>query len=167
MKQFHGHVIVAGAVLALAVALQLTAAPVEWEFPRLGSCHEGMAFSDGVTGVLVWGGGDTVNLTVGRGDLWDHRGGYAWTDAQSYANIRAAVATRDNATLKALFSNEPPPNWGGRYNPYMLPLGRVVVTLPGKTLARGALDTGTGLGELAFTDGTRVELAMSRASRVS
>ena len=53
MKQFHGHVIVAGAVLALAVALQLTAVPVEWEFPRLGSCHEGMAFSDGVTGVLA------------------------------------------------------------------------------------------------------------------
>ena len=74
MKQFNGHVIVAGAVLALAVALQLTAAPVEWEFPRLGSCHEGMAFSDGVTGVLVWGGGDEIRLTIGRADLWDQRG---------------------------------------------------------------------------------------------
>ena len=142
----------------------LLATLVQWEFPRTGSCHEGLPFADGRTGVLVWGGGDTVNLTVGRGDLWDHRGGYAWTAEQSYANIRAAVATRDNAQLKALFSNEPPPNWGGRYNPYMLPLGRVVVTVPGKTLARGALDTATGLGELAFSDGSRVELAMSRTS---
>ena len=91
MKQFHGYTIAVGAVLALAVALQLTAAPVEWEFPRLGSCHEGMAFSDGVTGVLVWGGGDEIRLTVGRADLWDHRGGYAWTAEQSYTNIVALV----------------------------------------------------------------------------
>ena len=33
-----------------------------------------LEFADGKTGVLVWGGGDTINLTVGRADLWDHRG---------------------------------------------------------------------------------------------
>lgn len=142
----------------------LLATIVQWEFPRTASCHEGIPFADGRTGVLVWGGGDTINLTVGRGDLWDHRGGYAWTDEQSYTNICAAVATRDNDRLKSLFSNEPPPNWGGRYNPYMLPLGRVVVKIPGKTVRRGALDTATGLGELSFTDGTGVRLAMSKAS---
>lgn len=142
----------------------LLATIVQWEFPRTASCHEGIPFADGRTGVLVWGGGDTINLTVGRGDLWDHRGGYAWTDGQSYTNICAAVATRDNDRLKSLFSNEPPPNWGGRYNPYMLPLGRVVVKIPGKTVRRGALDTATGLGELSFTDGTGVRLAMSKAS---
>lgn len=142
----------------------LLATIVQWEFPRTASCHEGIPFADGRTGVLVWGGGDTINLTVGRGDLWDHRGGYAWTDEQSYTNICAAVATRDNDRLKSLFSNEPPPNWGGRYNPYMLPLGRVVVKIPGKTVRRGALDTATGLGGLSFTDGTGVRLAMSKAS---
>mgnify|MGYP000352206284 FL=1 len=61
----------------------LLATIVQWEFPRTASCHEGIPFADGRTGVLVWGGGDTINLTVGRGDLWDHRGGYAWTDEQS------------------------------------------------------------------------------------
>ena len=142
----------------------LLATIVQWEFPRTASCHEGIPFADGRTGVLVWGGGDTINLTVGRGDLWDHRGGYAWTEEQSYTNICAAVATRDNDRLKSLFSNEPPPNWGGRYNPYMLPLGRVVVKVPGKTIQRGVLDTDTGLGELSFTDGTCVRLAMSKAS---
>ena len=148
------------------VSALLLATLVTWEFPRTASCHEGLPFADGRTGVLVWGGGDTVNLTVGRGDLWDHRGGYPWTDEQNYANICAAVATRDNARLKALFTNEAPPNWGGRFNPYMLPLGRVVVTVPGKALERGTLDTATGLGELVFADGTRVGLAMSNASRV-
>lgn len=48
---------------------------VHWDFPRDGNCHEGLPFSDGKTGVLVWGGGCTINLTLGRSDLWDHRGG--------------------------------------------------------------------------------------------
>ncbi len=147
------------------VSAILLAAIVQWEFPRTASCHEGIPFADGRTGVLVWGGGDTISLTVGRGDLWDHRGGYAWTDEQSYTNICAAVATRDNDRLRALFRNDPPPNWGGsRYNPYMLPLGRVVVKVPGRRLVRGTLDTGTGLGAVELDDGSRVELAMSKDS---
>ena len=160
MKQFHGHVIVAGAVLALAVALQLTAAPVEWEFPRLGSCHEGMAFSDGVTGVLVWGGGDEIRLTIGRADLWDHRGGYTWKPEQSYTNIVAAVESGDTERLMGLFKKETPK--GEPRNPYMLPLGRVVVKVQGKELKRGTLDPYTGLGELEFADGGKVSLAMTK-----
>ena len=42
------------AVVTLAVAT--FAEVVKWEFPRTRNCHEGMPFSDGVTGVLVWGG---------------------------------------------------------------------------------------------------------------
>ena len=164
MKQFHGHVIVAGAVLALAVALQLTAAPVEWEFPRLGSCHEGMAFSDGVTGVLVWGGGDEIRLTIGRADLWDHRGGYEWTAAQSYTNIVAAVESGDTERLMALFKKETPK--GQPRNPYMLPLGRVVLKIPGTTLTRGELDPFTGTAWIDFATAgatNRVDIAMAKS----
>ncbi|MBQ3315064.1 MAG: hypothetical protein IJG70_03790 [Kiritimatiellae bacterium] len=164
MKQFHGHVIVAGAVLALAVALQLTAAPVEWEFPRLGSCHEGMAFSDGVTGVLVWGGGDEIRLTIGRADLWDHRGGYEWTAAQSYTNIVAAVESGDTERLMALFKKETPK--GQPRNPYMLPLGRVVLKIPGATLTRGELDPFTGTAWIDFATAgatNRVDIAMAKS----
>ena len=146
-------------------AVAANAATVEWEFPRTGSCHEGMAFADGVTGVLVWGGGDTLNLTLGRADLWDHRGGYQWTPEQSYTNIVAAVRSGDANRLYGLFKNEPPPGWGGRYNPYMLPLGRVVVKVPGRTLKRGTLDTHTGLGEIEFAEGGKVSIAMSKKSR--
>ena len=66
------------AALLLTILLSTSpcwAAVVEWNFPRLGNCHEGMAFADGVTGVLVWGGGETINLTVGGkveiGDAYD------------------------------------------------------------------------------------------------
>ncbi len=145
----------------LLASCTVVAGIVEWEFPRTGNCHEGMPFSDGKTGVLVWGGGDTVNLTLGRSDLWDHRGGYSWTAEQNYTNILAAIATRDNARLNALFKNEAPPNWGGRYNPYMLPLGRIIIKVPGRTLKSGTLDTETGLGEITFTDGGKMKIAMS------
>ena len=158
--------------LSLA-ALVSSATTVMWEFPRTGSCHEGIPFADGKTGVLVWGGGDTVNLTVGRGDLWDHRGGYPWTEAQSYSNIVSLVGKGDAAALKSLFSVPVPKNWNpdgnpftDRYNPYMLPLGRVTVKLSGATLARGELDTATGLGKLILADGREIGLAMSKAQGV-
>ena len=74
------------------------ASPLEWRFPTArGNPHEGMAFADGVTGVLVWGGGDTLKLTVGRADLWDHRGGYSWTEAQSYTNITDSEGRQEKA----------------------------------------------------------------------
>ena len=159
------------AVMAVALAGSAFAGVVEWEFPRLGSCHEGLAFSDGVTGVLVWGGGDTINLTVGRADLWDHRGGYPWTAEQNYTNIVALVQAGKKDELEALFKKEAPA--GEPRNPYMLPLGRVVVRIPGYELRSGTLDTETGLGELVLGEGSRlsrrslrIPIAMSKKSRL-
>ena len=161
-------------LLLMTVALIAGAAwanPVEWEFPRTGNCHEGIPFSDGVTGVLVWGGGDTINLTVGRADLWDHRGGYPWLASQSYTNIVAAVESGDTARLLGLFKKETPK--GEPRNPYMLPLGRVVVRIPGHVLRSGTLDVETGLGELVLGERSRnsrrslrVPLAMSKQGRL-
>ena len=157
------------ATACLFSAMTVFAAPVEWDFPRIGSCHEGIAFGDGKTGVLVWGGGDEIRLTVGRSDLWDHRGGYSWTPEQNYTNIVAAVHSGDRDRLYGLFKKETPK--GEPRNPYMLPLGRVVVTLrDGWRLKRGELDTHTGLGRLELWypamhkgDGTAfVELAMTK-----
>ena len=123
-----------------------------------------MAFSDGVTGVLVWGGDDTINLTVGRADLWDHRGGYPWLPSQSYTNIVSLVQAGRKGELLDLFKKETPK--GEPRNPYMLPLGRVVVKLQGNaTLKRGELDPFTGLGKLFLSDGRTIELAMSKKSR--
>ena len=155
-------------LLSLALPSAACAATVEWDFPRTGSCHEGLAFGDGRTGVLVWGGGNEIRLTVGRADLWDHRGGYPWTDAQSYTNIVAAQQSGDVARLHALFKKDTPP--GEPRNPYMLPLGRVVVTIKEPwTLESGSLDTATGIGSLRLKNGRRglaVPMAMGKGSRV-
>lgn len=138
----------AALALAALAAFGAFAETVTWDFPRTGSCHEGIAFGDGKTGVLVWGGGGEVRLTVGRSDLWDHRGGYPWTDKQSYTNIVAAQKSGDVARLHALFKKETPP--GEPRNPYMLPLGRVVITIKEPwTLESGSLDTATGIGSFA------------------
>ncbi len=153
-------------LLALA-AMGAFADVVTWDFPRTGSCHEGLPFADGITGVLVWGGDDAINLTVGRADLWDHRGGYPWTAAQSYTNIVAALKADDEKRLLSLFKKDTPA--GEPRNPYMLPLGRVVVKIPGWRLVSGALDPKTGLGELFVSDGKKtlpVKMAMSMKSRV-
>ena len=155
------------AVAALA-AFAAFSETVTWEFPRTGSCHEGIAFGDGRTGVLVWGGGNEIRLTVGRSDLWDHRGGYPWTDEQSYTNIVAAQRSGDVARLHALFKKDTPP--GEPRNPYMLPLGRVVVTIKEPwTLESGSLDTATGIGSLRLKNGRRgltIPMAMGKDSRV-
>ena len=140
----------------------LLAVVVEWAFPLTDTCHEGLAFADGTTGVLVWGGGDEIRLTVGRGDLWDHRGGASWTEEQSYSNIVSLVRQGRGDRLKGLFRVDEPANWGGRKNPTLLPLGRIVVKVPGRTLRHGSLDPKTGLGRLEFAEGDAVELAMAR-----
>ena len=143
------------------------AKPLEWLFPTGDETpHEGMAFADGVTGVLAWGGGDTLKLTVGRADLWDHRGGYTWTDAQSYTNITDAILKGDKNRLLRFFKKETPP--GEPRNPFMLPLGRVEVKIPGATLKRGTLDVKTGVGAIEFDFGGKprsAELVMSKVSR--
>ena len=149
------------------VLVEKRAKPLEWLFPMGDATpHEGMAFADGVTGVLAWGDDDTLKLTVGRADLWDHRGGYAWTDAQSYTNIADAIQKGDKARLLGLFKKETPRMEPS--NPFMLPLGRVEVKIPGATLKRGTLDVKTGVGVIEFDMGgklCRAELAMSKASR--
>lgn len=159
IKQHH-------AAAALTFLLALTgiganaADPVRWKFPRSVSCHEGMPFSDSRTGILVWGGEGEIYITVSRSDLWDHRGGYKWTDEQSYSNIVSAVMANDTDRLKSLFVKEKVP--GEPVNPFMLPLGRVVVKTPSRRLVSGSLDTRTGVGKLVFNDGSGAEMAMCR-----
>ena len=154
------------AICAAASVAKASSVPVEWEFPREGGCHEGMAFADGITGVLVWGGGDTVKLTIGRADLWDHRGGYEWKESQSYSNIVSLVQSGAKNELYSLFSKKTPKN--EPHNPYMLPLGRIVLKVSGATLESGTLDPKTGLGTLDFRIGggvKRAYIAMGKKSR--
>jgi len=157
-------------VFAVVCAAAALGAPVEWEFPTtdvLRPSHNGIPFSDGKTGILVWGVGDTVNVTVGRADLWDHRGGFTWKPEQNYTNILALARANDTKRLDALFAKETKP--GTPVSPQLMPLGRVVVKIPGATLLRGELDPKTGLGSVDYVLGgatNRIGLAMDRRAFV-
>ena len=54
-----------------------------------------MLQGNGTLGTMIWGEGRTLNITVGRADLWDHRGGLPWTDKMSYKNIRTCLEKSD------------------------------------------------------------------------
>lgn len=100
---------------------------------------------------------------MGRADLWDHRGGYPWTADQNYKSIVDLWKAGDKAKLLALFKKETPE--GEPRNPYMLPLGRLVVKMNNAELVRGELNTRTGLGTLFLADGRTIEMATSPQSR--
>ena len=74
----------------------------DWEFP-LPRTHTGMLQGNGRLGLMIWGEGSILRLTLGRADLWDHRGGLPWTQKQSYGNIRDCLEREDEAQLRELF----------------------------------------------------------------
>lgn len=144
-----------------AVATSLSARPVKWEFPRLQP-HEGIPFADAKTGILVWHGEGYLDVTAGRADWWEHRGGSPWLAAQSYTNIVALIERGERDALRALFRR--PGVEGEPRAPFLLPFGRVRFDLGGAKVTDGELDPRTGLGKIRFVKDGRsleAELAMS------
>lgn len=139
---------------------------LKWTFPRERS-HEGLPFGNAVNGFLVWGGGSRLCVTVGRADLWDHRGGYPWTHEQSYVNIRAALESGDVKQLDSLFRRETPA--GEPSNPYLLSLGHVAFDLgQGVRLDSAELDLNTGVASVYLVSDSGasagpVQIALTRA----
>ena len=109
-------------------------------FP-LQSCHLGAALGNGRMGLLVWGGENILRLTVGRADFWDHRGGMAWSEKQSFAAVSEILRSKTPERIDELFpivKEEPA-------TPSVLPLGRVQLTLPsGCLLESYSLEQATG-----------------------
>ena len=159
----------------------------DWHFP-LPRTHTGMLLGNGVMGAMVWGEGNILRITVGRADLWDHRGGLPWTDKMSYANIRACLEQGDEPGLRALFERtpsdipvgrreaDPGPGTklvGGTFDPArpsVIPIGRLEIDLgPGAELVGGTLDLGVGAIKISLErDGkpAAIELTMDMAAPV-
>ena len=67
-------------------------------FP-LTRTHCGVPLGNGNMGVLVWGGGHRLCLTLNRGDLWDHRQGEQILPGQSYKELAALYDPYDVAPV--------------------------------------------------------------------
>ena len=101
----------------------------------------GAALGNGRMGLLVWGGENILRLTVGRADFWDHRGGMAWSEKQSFEAVSEILRSKTPERIDELFpivKEEPA-------TPSVLPLGRVQLTLPsGCLLESYSLEQATG-----------------------
>ncbi|MFA6110759.1 MAG: hypothetical protein WDA75_18525 [Candidatus Latescibacterota bacterium] len=127
---------------------------LEWRFP-LPRTHTGMLQANGRFGIIVWGEGSVLRLTLGRADLWDHRGGLPWTAAQSWTAIRRCLAERDEAGLRRLFEDTGRAP-GTPRRPTVLPVGRIDLDFgPGSRLMTGTLDLDSGVAAVRLRRGDR------------
>ena len=126
---------------------------LEWHFP-LHRTHTGIPLGNGRTGLIIWGSGSALRITVGRADVWDHRGGMSWTSRQNYRDIRSCLEAGDEAGIREIFRPETEGVSGQPARPSVLPLGRIDLELaPGWTVTRGELDLAAGIARIIFTCG--------------
>jgi hypothetical protein len=134
-----------------------------WYFP-LPRTHTGLLLGNGTLGAMIWGEGSVLRVTLGRADLWDHRGGIHWNERMSFANIRVALEAGDEKGLWELFSPPPQQDGAPRF-PTILPLGRFELDFgPGSCLEEGELELGEGAVTIRLTkDGQSHEVRLAMA----
>lgn len=101
-----------------------------WQFP-LNRPHVGIKLGNTRNGLLVWGGENKLQLSIGLNDLWDHDGGTEWHDGQSYGAIRSALEANDEAALREIFKPT-------EKTPQLCPLGRVTLVFPKNAIITSA-----------------------------
>ena len=108
---------------------------------------EAIPLGNGLTGGLLWGGGNEIRLSLDRGDLWDLRTHPGFTTPGfTYETIRrmALAGLADSLNKQYARAND---------YPTKLPGCRLVITLPGNQKAKSFhLDMKTGVGRVDFGD---------------
>lgn len=100
------------------------------DFP-LQRTHCGLPLGNGTMGILVWGGHNILRLTIGRADLWDHRGGMShWTDKQNLHNIRKSLEQNNTALLENMIAGDSDGQHRTPTKPSIIPLGRFDLIFP-------------------------------------
>lgn len=118
--------------------------PLTWKFPILRP-HAGVLLGNGTQGLMVWGEGRTLKITIGRAGFWDHRGGNEFSARTTFQDVKRMLQANDEAGIRAAFAV---PEKGGAPNlgrPQQIGGGRLEINLPGGwQLQRAALDLATG-----------------------
>jgi len=125
---------------------------LEFEFPATNT-HHGIPLGNGTFGALIWGDDADIRITINRQDYWDHRGGMAFYEEATYANLKRWLEAGDEASLRAAFEDtrsdeHTPPR------PTRLPMGRIDLHLA-KTfrIAGGGLEMARGEAVVDFAPG--------------
>jgi len=136
--------------------LQLEAPIKTWD--------EAIPLGNGLTGGLLWGSENTVNLSLDRGDLWDERLPELYLeDNWNYDTIRQLKAAGNQAEISRLFDHP--------YNhvpyPTKLPGGRLVLRLAESQRAQSfELEMRQAVGRVALSTG-RLECFFSAVQPVA
>lgn len=120
---------------------------VSYEYP-LTTITSGAMLGNGITGETLWGEKNVLNITLGSGNLWDHRGGMAWTPGQNYKATKAALEAGDMGRIREIFASDMS---SGVKRPSLIPVGRLVITLPENAeLLRYEQDLAAGIVKVIY-----------------
>lgn len=130
-----------------AMNLKLTAPITTWD--------EAIPLGNGLLGGLLWGEGETLRLSLDRGDLWDERP--APGDPLShftYAEMVKLAREKNNAAISKIVDEQ-------TYftpTPTKIPAGRLEIELsPGQMLTAFELDLATATARASLQEGATVE----------
>jgi hypothetical protein len=73
-----------------------------WNFP-LKRTHTGILLGNGTQGLMIWGSGNQLNITIGRAGFWDHRGGNEFSARTTYKEVKKLVEANDETSLRNVF----------------------------------------------------------------
>jgi len=125
---------------------------------------EAVPLGNGLLGGLLWGEGQTVRLSLDRGDLWDERPreGIRRQDF-NYATMIRLVGEGKHAELNAIFDYP----YGGAY-PTKIPAGRLEISLAsGRQLKQFELNLASAEGRAWLNNGKKLDVFFSAAEPVA
>ena len=123
---------------------------IEWDFP-LPRTHTGILAGNGRMGAIIWGTENRLNITVGRADFWDHRGGMLFTPEHNAEHLFKLLNSHDSAAVDRLFRTVTSGKAGEPLNPSLIPVGHAEFDLGENTrLKKGFLTPATGEIRIVF-----------------
>lgn len=129
------------------------------------SWDEAIPLGNGLMGGLLWGEGNTIRLSLDRGDLWDERtsGEKEWWKKYTYQKGAELVAQKKFSTVNSW--------WDDPYNgvsPTKLPAGRLEIKLPvAEVVNEFELKLATAEGFARFKSGAVVKALYSASEPVA
>lgn len=106
--------------------------------------HTGFPLANGRQGLLVWGGGRVLNISIGRLGFWDRRGGNPFLNRATFQEVRHLVERGDEAGLFNCFGRDGETE--GALRPHQIGGGRLELHLESPwELQEGILDRSQGI----------------------
>ena len=125
------HILLTIAAIYLGLFLahgQSSGKMLRWDFP-LPRTHTGVLMGNGTQGLMVWGGGRQLNITLGRAGFWDHRGGNDFSARTNFNEVKRLLQQGDEVGLRKAFDMDDSKDYVV-HRPHQVGGGRMEILLP-------------------------------------